>query len=195
MNLDRAFELLVIRDSCVFDIGSFKGTVAGALALLTGSAGSVYAFEPHPIHYFELSALAEAAYSQHGLKIFPYCKALSDGVGHTTFHPSQSVGDPNYNQASSILSELANEERLGKQMIRIRVETDTLDEFCKKHFAFPSFMKIDTEGADPRVILGGARMIEQCHPALVSEFGFDPKHDLPTNNIEHLKFRLLPRIC
>jgi FkbM family methyltransferase len=186
MDLNRAFELVVLNGTCVFDVGSFKGEVAGKLAVLVGKCGSVCAFEPHPIHYFELSVLAEALSSQHGLKIFPYCKAIGENMGHVTFHLSTEVGNPKYNQASSIVTELANAERLG-QMLHILVELDTLDEFCRKHFIFPSFIKVDTEGADSAVIMGGAKMIKQCQPAIIIEFPYSPNQPIPMTNIEHLR--------
>jgi hypothetical protein len=91
-----------------------------------------------------------------------------------------------FNQASSIEQPLANESRLGDNFITITVETDTIDNFCRNHFVAPTFIKIDTEGADYRVIRGAQKTIERFRPAIISEFGYDSHQDLPTNITEHL---------
>jgi FkbM family methyltransferase len=186
MDLLDVSKALITPGSCVFDVGGHTGKVTSEFAVLVGSSGEVYTFEPHPVLYFELSALSSIAEENKVGRIRPYCKALSDSVGHTTFHISRFMDQIEFNQASSIEQTLANEARLGDNFISIMVETDTIDNFCRTHFVAPTFIKIDTEGADYRVIRGAQKTIERYRPAIITEFGYDPYQDLPTNITEHL---------
>lgn len=183
-----AFKLLIPPGSKVLDIGGHVGKIAGVFGVLAGPTGEVHTFEPHPILYFDLSALCSLAETENKLRILPYSKALSDSIGHCTFNISRFVDKPEFNQASSIEPALANESRLGDNFIRIMVETDTVDNFCRAHFVAPTFIKIDTEGADYRVIRGAHQAIERYRPAIILEFGFHPHQDIPTNKTEHLSY-------
>lgn len=184
MDLLDVSKALITPGSCVLDIGGHKGKVASSFAVLTGSSGEVHTFEPHPVLYFEISALCSIGEENRVGRIFPYCKALSDSVGHTTFYMSRFMDKMVFNMASSIEHHLANESRLGDNFISIMVETDTVDNFCRNHSTAPTFIKIDTEGADYRVIRGARKTIERFRPAIITEFGYDPHN--PSNTTEHL---------
>lgn len=186
MDLLDVSKALITPGSCVLDIGGHKGKVASSFAVLAGNHGEVHTFEPHPVLYFELSALCSIALEDKVGRIYPYCKALSDSVGHTTFHISRFMDQLEFNQASSIERHLANESRLGDNFISIMVETDTVDNFCRNNFVAPTFIKIDTEGADYRVIRGARKTIERFRPAIITEFGYDPRQNVPSNTTEHL---------
>lgn len=186
MDLLDVSKALITPGSCILDVGGHQGRMANTFAVLAGSSGEVYTFEPHPVLYLQLSALSSIAEENKVGRILPHCKALSDSVGHTTFHISRFMDKTEFNQASSIEQHLANESRLGDNFLSIMVETDTVDNFCRNHFVVPSFIKIDTEGADYRVIRGAQKTIERFRPAIITEFGYDPHQDLPTNITEHL---------
>lgn len=188
MEIFSAFKALVTPGSCVLDIGGHNGRIAGAFGVLTGPSGEVHCFEPHPILFFDVSTLCSMAEREDKIRIHPYCKAMSDSVGHCTFSISRYVDKAEFNQASSIEPALANESRLGDNFIQIKVETDTIDNFCREHFVTPTFIKIDTEGADYRVIRGAHKTIERYRPAIICEFGYHPRQEHPTNIVEHLSY-------
>jgi FkbM family methyltransferase len=182
-----AFHRLIEAGDTIMDVGGFRGHVSTQFAQMTGPAGSVYTFEPHPLHFAELSMLASVLDCEHSLNVYPNCKAISDRVGHLYLHISRFTEDSQFNQASSTAPELANIERLGQDFTKMRVECTTLDQYCSEHLILPSFIKIDCEGADWRVIFGATHVIQKVRPIITTEFGFDPNNDLPTNILKHLE--------
>lgn len=186
MELLEVANYLITPGSCVLDIGAHKGAAADTFAALAQSSGEVHAFEPHPVLFFELSMLCSVAEQKKIAKMFPYCKAMSDSVGHVIFSVSRFMDQVEFNCASSIEQNLANEGRLGEDFIRILVETDTIDTFCRNRFVAPTVIKIDTEGADYRVIRGAQKTIERYRPAIITEFGYDADQGLPTTALEPL---------
>ncbi len=186
MEPQSAFQVLLEKGNCVIDVGAFKGLVSAQFAQTVGSTGSVYSFEPHPLHFLDLSMLASLLSSQHRLNVFPHCKAVSDSAGHVCLHVSQFTDMAQFNQASSIRPELGNKERLGEGFLQLKVESTTLDNFCASGFVVPQLIKIDCEGADSKVIRGARKTIENFRPVVVSEFGYDPNQTLTVNDTSHI---------
>ncbi len=168
MLLKDLFKLAIPPGATVFDIGAFQGELSLFFAALTGQAGRVYSFEPHPEHFLALSmrACEEAC-----ANVFPYCRAISANAGHQVLYlaPEETA------QSSSILPELGTEARLGAGVRRCLVETDTVDDFSRSIGRVPDFIKIDTEGAERLVLEGARRVIESSFPTIVFEgvFGYD----------------------
>ncbi len=152
---------------CILDIGAHRGDVSGALAKSTQGTAPIYAFECHPQHYFHLAKRAGDCPSIH-----PFCKAMSDRIGHSTFYFGL---EPQVDQASTLMPELANKDRLGEGFTSLRVETDTVDQFCQRQDLKPTFMKIDVEGAESLVFSGAKMIVEKHRPALVFEHGYSQR--------------------
>jgi FkbM family methyltransferase len=164
MYIDQAFRTFARPDDVAFDVGAFKGDVAMALAEAVGTRGRVFAFEPHPLPYLIL-----AARSAYATIVAPFCKAMSDEIGHAVLHFDSSNDT---SQASTLVENLATKERLGDHIRTVKVETDTIDAFCAARRLAPQFIKIDTEGAEARVIRGAQATIAAYHPSLVIETHF-----------------------
>lgn len=168
MLLKDLFKLVISPGTTVFDIGAFEGELSLFFAALTGKAGRVYSFEPHPERFL---ALSMRACEEHCDNVFPYCRAISATAGHQVLYlaPEETA------QSSSILPELGTESRLGAGVRRCLVETDTVDDFSRSVGRLPDFIKIDTEGAERLVLEGARRVIESSFPTIVFEgvFGYN----------------------
>jgi FkbM family methyltransferase len=167
MILQQVYEHCLRKGHTCFDVGANIGMTTEIMAPLVGPTGLCYSFECHPLHYMRLAFLASRPDYQN---VRPYCFALSDQVGHITLYTG---GDPAASQASTIIPELGNTQRLGKTIARIKVETTTIDIFCRAHGVAPDVIKIDVEGAEALVFAGAQETIRHKLPHLVFEFGYD----------------------
>lgn len=146
-------------DFC-FDIGANTGY----FSVMMGAAareGIVCAFEPVPLNYH----LLNASVLLNGLPVRAYQLAVSDREEETSF--SQSVD-------SAYSSLLPVGRRAEAQKIAVR--TITIADFVRRE-GIPriDILKIDVEGAEERVLKGGAPIIQnpQTRPRLIMVELFD----------------------
>lgn len=158
------------KNDIVLDVGAHNGSLASDIAAEVGSSGRVYAFECHPLKFFQLSHKVCQL-----TNVNPYSQAISNTVGHSQFY----FGDAGHaDQASTLCSDLAVSSRLGK-VSTCRVETTTIDSFCKLNGVKPDFIKIDTEGAEDRVLQGARKTLLEHHPVLYFEFAIPLSNERP----------------
>ena len=167
MELTQAFRRIVKAGDCVFDIGAFQGETSKVFSVCTGPTGMVASFEPHPAHFFKLAMAATAAKN-----VLPFLRAMSNRVGHAAFFTSRDVLNDGRDQASTIVSGLATQERLGADIIGFLVESETVDHFVLAKQYVPQFIKIDVEGAEELVFQGAQATLAQFHPAIICESSF-----------------------
>ena len=145
----------------VCDIGANAGFYTLAMSRLVGRTGRVLAFEPLPHNlaklgrHLELNKLENVTVSS--------C-ALSDETGTVAF----ACGDSDF--TGRIAPDAAN---------TFEVTTTTLDEFLiANSISAPSFLKIDVEGAEARVLAGAQGLINSVHPTLlIAIHGTQAAHD------------------
>lgn len=133
----------------IFDIGANIG-IYSSLVRNLNSDSVVYAFEPHPDSFVELSESAIA----HNFHAHNF--GFSDQVGKALLYDVQD----------GVNSELAS-LHLGvftgihhKQTKNYEVLLDTIDNFCSQNnIASIDLLKIDTEGHDYSVLLGATRLL------------------------------------
>lgn len=139
----------LIRDSlregdCFWDIGANGGYHTLLAARTVGPAGHVLAVEANP----DLIPLIQA---QLQLNEVANCTvvgvAISDREGTARF----AVDD------NSLKSRLSDAKEMGEGQI-LEVATTTLDALARHH-APPNLLKIDVEGAEVQVLLGGAHLL------------------------------------
>jgi len=147
----RVPEYIASQGQIIFDVGAHIGLYCLRNAKRVGERGRVYAFEPNPIaYYYLLRNISEN--SLYNIHAFPY--ALSDKNGYSNlFTPLElNLG------AASFFVEHIQKEAL-KKIRKFSVRTITLDNFVKNRtLQKVDLMKIDVEGAEERVLLGG----KQC---------------------------------
>jgi FkbM family methyltransferase len=134
--------------SVVYDIGAHVGLYTLLSSKSVGSQGHVYSFEPLPrnVHYLrrhiELNEISNCTVVE---------AAVSDRAGYQRF-------DPTAHDSAAHLSRTGN----------VEVATIALDEFFYSGSGArpPNAMKINAEGAETEVLLGGRRLIQEFSPVI-----------------------------
>jgi FkbM family methyltransferase len=135
-----------------YDIGSNWGWFSLSLAARPDFRGRIHAFEPFPLSYADLCSTVKQA----GLdtRIDCHAMAISDRAGDGTMHMADSF--------SSGMATLDDSKVGGRQTIQIRA-LDSLS------FDPPDVMKVDVEGVEEKVFVGGKNLIERHKPMIIFE--------------------------
>lgn len=143
---------LIKAGDVVIDVGANIGALSLALAALVGPKGMVLAFEAHP----ETCELLQRNIDQNDLfpRVIVYDNALGRLPGQTTMPSLAALAFKNYGGIATGSGS-------------IQVVSYTLDECVEDETI--SFIKIDVEGAESDVILGGRDLISRCRPLLYVE--------------------------
>ncbi|MCX5797830.1 MAG: FkbM family methyltransferase [Elusimicrobia bacterium] len=154
-----------------FDLGANLGYYSLLAAKLVGATGCVHAFEPSPFLLPLLRANLKRKPNAQAVD-----KALSDKTEVTRFFiaPLPFIG------TSSLRPDWQ------RRTTPTEVETISLDEYCRSRDVSPSFLKIDVEGLEDKVISGGAELLKRSSPRIALEVLFNPIQDVYRNS-----FRLL----
>ena len=145
------------RNDVFLDVGAscgFYSLLAGFL--IGGSATSVHAFEPTP-WVFELLA----ANARGNPAIVANQCALDDKSGSAEFH---------LHSHAPLANTLADGS---KATSTVTVPVVTIDDYCERHRITPTFLKIDVEGAEDRVLAGAVQTLRQSGPVVVVEMFLD----------------------
>lgn len=166
-NIEQGFRLLfrqkVREGMTVIDVGAHIGIYTLISSSLVGPHGLVFSFEPTPSSYELLQANVGRTAFRHVVSLFP--RAVTDRHGaHVSFALSADSSRNN-----SIFFDAAD-----GQLEFIEVETVTLDQ------AIPTgqrvdVVKIDAEGAEPAVVRGMRRILEQNQDILLF-MEYAPEH-------------------
>jgi FkbM family methyltransferase len=151
----------IIRDhvragGVTLDIGANMGWTARLMSHLVGAHGTVHAFEPIPSAYDNLLLNVERAALKN---IVVYPLAASDRCGTTQLFLS-----------SRDVTALATMRppNISKAGVAHEVDVVTIDSLLDR-FPRVSFVKIDVEGAEFRVLAGMEQLIARDHPILAVE--------------------------
>jgi FkbM family methyltransferase len=153
-----------IRNGAVcYDIGANYGIHTLLLARLVGSAGHVYAFEPVPKIY---NALKEnVALNQFG-NVTCECAAVAEQNGKARF----VLGE------SDCTGHLHGDEPQGTDSFSVILVS--LDDYVfEQQHRSPTFIKIDVEGAEGKVMLGARRVVERFRPLMLIDL-HTPEQDV-----------------
>lgn len=146
-------------ESILLDVGAFHGKFSEE-ALRAGLFSKSWLFEPNPKN---LVVLRDKKFDR------PYAivkAAAGDSVAEVTFH-----FDRNLATGSTLLYCTTSGWQCEGGIERVRVQQITLDAFAENLPAgeVVGLIKVDTQGADLRVLKGAERLIEQHRPWLVVE--------------------------
>ncbi len=149
----------------IVEVGANVGTETILYARIVGPRGHVAAFEPVPGN-FEILRLQLAL--NHLPQVRPYQAAVADKVATLRF----VMGENELNAGEGRLaggSEPAADDSV------IEVQTRVLDEMLAAgELPRPRLIVMDVQGAEPFVLRGARRLIEQCQPCMVLEV--EPEH-------------------
>jgi len=160
----------------VFDIGANMGYVSIVMSKLVGKKGKVYSFEAIP----ETTERCNRNIQLNGCKNIQLIrKALSDSIGKVTFRIPN--GGDTHPMASMVWHKNIDDA------ISVEVETMTIDGNEKFENISPSFLKIDVEGAEAKVIKGMEQLIKRDKPSIFIECSKAGREDV-WNILKELKY-------
>jgi len=161
-------------DSNCIDIGCHKGEILD-LMIKDAPLGKKLGFEPIPELY---QYLAVRYKDNPTVTIHP--TALYDKAGSTTFQ--HVLNAPAY-------SGIKKRKYDGKHVDidQITVETGLLDHIIPADLQI-DLMKIDVEGAEFRVMKGGAATLKRCKPIIIFEYGLGAADFYDSNPIQLYSF-------
>jgi FkbM family methyltransferase len=164
--------------SCAIDVGASYGVYALTMARRCGPSGLVIAVEPSAP---SMACLSRAAQRNRLSNLVLVQAALSDrpGTGHLTASPHAEL---NY----------LTEDAAGAEPVAL----STLDQTLAQAFRPVDFLKLDAEGAEERILLGGERLLMGQSPLVL----FERKHGDVINtglcrafaHLGYRTYRLLP---
>lgn len=166
----------------VFDIGAFRGSVAGKYSDLFPKA-IIYCFEPSESSYRRLKEL----YGCHQ-RIKTFQTAVGDRTGRTVFYLNSDAS------CNSLLQQLPKEKRYssGDSEVLNAVEVDviTLDDFCKKEsISRINVLKMDAEGAELSILKGASELLKrELIDLIYTEVMFIPHYKKGTQFFEQSSF-------
>jgi FkbM family methyltransferase len=180
-----AFKKAVRPGGVVLDIGANVGAYSLLFGQWVGPAGRVFAFEP--------ATEAFAALSRHvhmnrldGV-VSPQRLAISDRTATLEFSADSSQGT----------NRLLSEQEAGGGPAPIKVQAQTIDEFCAQHNLRPDFIKIDVEGFELAALRGGRQTLRACrdqlalfvemHPAIWERIGISRQDILDELDLQGLR--------
>ena len=155
-SIERIIRAQVKPGGTVLDVGANIGWTARLMSNLVGPQGRVHAFEPLPTAYANLLLnVGDAPVSN----IVPHKVAASDVAGQIELYvPADDTA------ALGTMRRPQGSESALKHVVPTLQLDSRLDEFGPV-----SFVKIDVEGAEHKVLLGMQALMRRDHPALAIE--------------------------
>jgi FkbM family methyltransferase len=145
------FDIITPDRGAFYDIGSNWGWFSLMMATRPGFQGQIHAFEPFPTTHQDLASMIEQA-------------GLADCIKRHDFALMAEAGTASIYLPDSIHSGCATVTRENKGTGGIK--TSRLDDFSGPP---PDVMKVDVEGNESEVFLGGKTTIEKHKPVIVFE--------------------------
>lgn len=145
----------------VIDAGANIGTFSVPLAQRVGPTGSLLAFEPQRLACMALTS--NLFINSLGEWASPVMAALGDECGTVKVHRI------NPRELNNVGGARLNDETNKSGMNSVGFDDIDIMTIDSLNLPRLDFLKIDTEGMDWRVILGGWKTIERCQPAILCE--------------------------
>jgi FkbM family methyltransferase len=154
----------------VFDVGANVGFFTARFARMVGAAGRVIAIEPESRNAADLDRSLTRQGLRDRVEIVAAVAAEREGMMSLVLNPSHPA-----------------DHKIGDQGVPVRAVT--LDGLVRLAGKSPALIKIDVQGAEPRVLDGAAETIRLHRPALYIEL-HDPSLAAMGSSVEALLDRL-----
>ena len=189
----RQLRKLIQPGMVILDVGAHVGYYTRLFAALTGAAGRVIAFEPHPRTHQVLQAnlrrlpnvtalQVAAAETDGAAELYDYLMMSASG----SLHYDESIAA--LQQAQMSESDVAPRRQRGFEMQKYRVETAAIDRCLREmNIKQVDLVKMDIEGAEMNALRGMKRTIARSpnlalmmeyNPQALQAFGHEPIHAL-----------------
>jgi FkbM family methyltransferase len=168
--IDSIKEEIDLKDKIMLDIGGHFGYVAFCLSRLINENGRIFSFEPLPNNIATYKKnLEENKALIMNIELIE--KGVSDIEGTVLFNSSTSINDPTCMGGHMVDTKSSLKENVYEDLNfkKIEIHTITIDKFVKERNIKPEIIKIDTEGAELKVLLGGKEYIKIHKPLLLIE--------------------------
>lgn len=142
------------KGTTAFDVGAHKGGYTFWMQKAVGRKGRVVAFEPQS----KGARLLQELYG--GTNVRVEHRALSDSMGRQELYIQP--------QTYAVSFEASLENKYPDALTEL-VETVTIDHYCMEQRLLPSFIKIDVEGHEEKVLQGAKNILSQVRPVLLVE--------------------------
>jgi FkbM family methyltransferase len=159
--LQDALSAVVLPGTVVYDIGAHLGSIALGVARLVGPNGHVVAFEADPRNAETLRENRDRNYLTGTLRIVPSAvwSSSSKGISFRSGGEKRAHGGVEMDGQRPVL---------GRGQL-IDVPAVTLDDFVASAGPAPHLVKIDVEGGEYDVLLGGDRLFSIQRPLIAAE--------------------------
>jgi FkbM family methyltransferase len=156
--------------SVVFDVGGYMGVSSLLFARMVGKKGRVISFEPNPWNLTRMQRNFSRNYDL-GQRIEVHGLALgaSRGTAAWTFSDSLDDGHSSTSRLGNAHAAISFAELRQMGFIDDVVRVTTLDAFVDEIGVIPDIVKVDIEGAEHLLLMGGARTLAQHGPTLYVE--------------------------
>lgn len=159
------FYNLIRSSDCFLDVGSnfgYYSLIAGKL----NPKCKIYAFEPSRGPLYFLKKNVELNNLEGVVNVVDY--AVSDSQCTLTFTEYRHSKYPYLEKQISALGNLGT-KNVNMPSEKYQVNSIDLDSFCFKNSIRPDLIKIDTEGNESSVFLGGRDIISNSRPLIITE--------------------------
>ena len=168
------FRELIPAGSLAIDIGAHVGSLSVPMAFAAGKEGIVLSFEPNPVVFEGLQLNAGLNKGRYQMVPLPF--GISDVDGE--FHYASS--EASISNGGLLADE--SDQSLGKHKLKEVVITKRLSSFLMENYRerLPkfSFIKIDAEGFDLKIIKDIKLILQQYRPILIAEVFFSKTRHL-----------------
>lgn len=154
----------------VIDIGGSVGHYTALFSQIIGENGKVITFEPSPL----ARRILTKSLQRSGLKnVSVYPDAVSDG---TKKYSKIVYRILNEGSESTVVEKLQSKKRMGRLVASKKITMISIDQFIARERIGKkklSFLKIDAEGNEDRILKGASSVIQKNRPIILTEFGCD----------------------
>lgn len=158
------YKCLIKKGELAIDIGAHSGDTTIPMAIATGKAGLVLAFDPNP-YVFKILKV-NSTLNVEKTNIIPYNYAITDIDGDFFYNSSEATF--NNGGISKVKSENHGHFELNQKIKGINL-LNFLNQHYKNSLNNLSFIKIDTEGYDKEIIKSISNLIMEYRPFIIFE--------------------------
>ncbi len=152
------------------DIGAHYGYFTLLAAELVGHSGMVRSFEPASDSF---NILSRNVADRKNITVFPV--AVSDGVVNVAFYEFENM-QSEYN--SMEIGQFESEGWFKRKVPRkVSVPATTIDMVTEETGFRPDIIKVDVEGAEDKVVMGGQGFLQSRAPVIILEYLAVTRHN------------------